>query len=165
MFISAFLALAAQSVFTVTNAAYHGPVERPANARLVWSDEFGGSRLDLAKWRYDTAFNKKGWFNRELQYYSVGRPENFHVANGRLMIEARRETLASAPDWGGQNYTSGRIVSKGRGMDLRLLRNSREAALRAGHLAGHLDASDEHEEMARRAARSISWSRSEPNRT
>jgi beta-glucanase (GH16 family) len=115
MLISAFLALAAQSAFTVTNSVYKGPVERPANARLVWSDEFDGSSLYLAKWRYETAFNKKGWFNRELQYYSAGRPENFRVVNGVLTIEARRETLSSAPDWGGQRYTSGRIVSVGAG--------------------------------------------------
>jgi len=115
MFLSAFLVLAAQSAFTVTNAVYNGPLQRPASARLVWSDEFDGARLDLAKWRYDTAFNKQGWFNRELQYYSAGRTENFRVANGILTIEARGETLASVPDWGGQHYTSGRIVSTGAG--------------------------------------------------
>ena len=37
---------AAQSQFTVTNASYSGPVERPADARLVWQDEFDGDRLD-----------------------------------------------------------------------------------------------------------------------
>ena len=110
MLLSGFLAIAAQSAFTVTNSAYHGPVERPANARLVWRDEFTGSRLDLAKWQYDTAHNKRGWFNKEKQYYSAGG--NLRVANGRLVIEARHETPASAPDWGGQNYTSGKIVSK-----------------------------------------------------
>jgi len=110
MLITTFLVVAAQSAFTVTNSAYHGPVERPANARLAWRDEFTGSRLDLAKWRYDTAFNKRGWFNKEKQYYSAGG--NLRVANGRLVIEARNETPASAPDWGGQNYTSSKIVSK-----------------------------------------------------
>src|SRR6266496_3793367 len=105
---AAFLALAAQSPFTVTNAVYHGPVRRPAKARLVWSDEFRGRSLDLRKWRYDTAYNKQGWFNGELQYYSAGRPENIRVGNGRLTIEARRETLdpKAYPDWGGQQYTS-----------------------------------------------------------
>jgi beta-glucanase (GH16 family) len=109
------LLLAAQSAFTVSNSTYDGPVQRPANAQLVWHDDFNGRRLNLGKWRYDTAYNKKGWFNRELQYYSAGRPENFRVANGYLTIEARNETLASAPDWGGQHYTSGRVVSKGAG--------------------------------------------------
>ena len=96
----------------MTNAKYHGPLERPAGARLVWRDEFTGSRLDLAKWRYDTAHNKRGWFNGELQYSSAGRPQNIRLKNGGLVIAARRETLKSAPDWGGQNYTSGRIVPK-----------------------------------------------------
>ena len=107
--------LAAQSSFTVTNSNYDGPVERPAEARLVWSDEFEGARLDSAKWTFDTARNKQGWHNGELQYYSAGRPENLRVANGVLTIEARREALSTLADWGGQNYTSARILSKGAG--------------------------------------------------
>jgi beta-glucanase (GH16 family) len=106
------LLLAAQSTFTVTNSVYNGPVRRPTNARLVWRDEFNGTALDQQKWRYDTAYNKQGWFNGELQYYSAGRPRNIRLENGRLVIAAHREALKSAPDWGGQNYTSGKIVSK-----------------------------------------------------
>ena len=113
--LSAILALAAQSTFTVTNATYAGPVRRPAGARMVWSDEFNGRTLDLRKWRYETAFNKKGWFNKELQYYSAGWPGNLRLDRGRLIIEARRETPSRARDWGGQHYTSGRIISKGPG--------------------------------------------------
>src|SRR5678816_2589327 len=111
------LVLAGQSTFTVTNASYDGPVERPADARLVWADEFEGHALDQACWVYDTAFNKQGWFNKERQYYSAGRPENIRVANGVLTIEARHEKLdpAKFPDWGGQDYTSARIYSKGPG--------------------------------------------------
>jgi beta-glucanase (GH16 family) len=105
----------AQSSFTVSNSAYDGPVHRPADARLVWRDEFGGSRLDSRKWTFDTAFNKRGWFNRELQYYSADRPQNFRIAKGLLTIEARHETLPSAPDWGGQHYTSAKIISQGPG--------------------------------------------------
>ncbi|MCH8615273.1 glycoside hydrolase family 16 protein [Sphingomonas sp. SM33] len=111
------LLLAGQSTFTVTNASYDGRVERPADARLVWADEFEGHALDQARWVYDTAFNKQGWFNKERQYYSAGRPENIRVANGVLTIEARHEKLdpAKFPDWGGQDYTSARIYSKGPG--------------------------------------------------
>ena len=111
---SSLLLLAAQSSFTVTNSSFSGPVERPAHARLVWSDEFNGGKLDTAKWHYDTAFNKKGWFNKELQYYSANRLENLRVANGVLTIYARHETLdpAKCTDWGGQNYTSGRITRR-----------------------------------------------------
>ena len=109
--------LAAQSTFTVTNATYDGPVERPPHARLVWSDEFNGNHLDAGKWAYETAFNKTGWFNKELQYYSKDRSENLRVRGGVLTIEARHETLdpAKFADWGGQNYTSARISSTGAG--------------------------------------------------
>lgn len=93
------------------------PMARPANARLVWRDEFSRRGLDRSKWDYDTSRNKEGWHNGELQYYSAGRPENIRVARGRLVIEARRERLdlVRYPDWGGQNYTSAKIVSKGAG--------------------------------------------------
>ena len=117
MILTSALLLAAASPFTVTNSTYSGPVRRPAGVKLVWRDEFDGSALDTSKWHYDTAFNKKGWFNKELQYYSAKRPENLRVANGVLTIEARHEALDAAkfPDWGGQNYTSGRIYSAGPG--------------------------------------------------
>lgn len=112
--ISAFVLLAA-STFTVTNSTYHGPVRRPANARLVWHDEFNGTSLDTRKWQYDTSRNKQGWYNRELQYYSAG--PNLSIANGLLTIEARHEKLDPArfSDWGGQQYTSAKIFSKGAG--------------------------------------------------
>jgi beta-glucanase (GH16 family) len=107
--IAVFLALAAPSV---TNSVYRGPVKRPGDARLVWHDEFSGRALDPRKWRYDVGRNKRGWFNKELQYYSAGWPQNLRLANGRLMISALHETPSSAPDWGGQHYTSAKIVSK-----------------------------------------------------
>lgn len=118
--IPAFLLLAA-SGFTVSNAVYRGPVHRPAGSRLVWHDEFDGTSLDLAKWQYDTSRNKQGWFNGERQYYSAG--QNLHVSDRHLTIEARHERLDPArfPDWGGQEYTSAKIFSKGAGWDLRLL--------------------------------------------
>ena len=112
--VPAFLLLAA-SAFTVTNSTYDGPMRRPTNARLVWHDEFDGTALDLSKWQYDTARNKQGWFNGERQYYSAG--QNLDVANGVLTIEARHERLDPnrVPDWGGQQYTSAKIFSKGPG--------------------------------------------------
>jgi beta-glucanase (GH16 family) len=112
--IPAFLLLAA-STFTVTNSTYRGPVRRPANARLVWNDEFSGNALDTRKWRYDTSRNKQGWYNGERQYYSAG--ENLGVANGVLTIEARHEKLDPRRfrDLGGQDYTSAKIFSTGAG--------------------------------------------------
>jgi beta-glucanase (GH16 family) len=109
MIIIPVLALAALSPFTVTNSTYDGPVRRPAHMDLVWHDEFNGSALDQAHWRYDTAFNKRGWFNKEKQYYSAG--DNVKIDRGRLIIEARHESTGHYPDSGGQNYTSAKIVS------------------------------------------------------
>ena len=109
--------LLAASTFTITNSVYRGPVKRPAGARLVWHDEFNGRALDHAKWQYDISRNKTGWYNRELQYYANGRPENVRVANGHLTLIARHEKLDPRryPDWGGQEYTSTRMFSKGSG--------------------------------------------------
>ncbi len=88
---------------------------KPANWKLVWSDEFDKDGLpDPAKWEYDIDRNKQGWHNNELQYYAKARPENTRVANGKLIITARREALSAAPDYGGQAYTSGRLFTRGK---------------------------------------------------
>lgn len=84
----------------------------PAGHVLVWADEFDHEGLpDPSRWTYDASRNREGWHNNEAQYYAVARPENAHVENGRLVLTARRETLADAPDWGGQTYTSARLLS------------------------------------------------------
>ncbi|HEY0043363.1 MAG TPA: glycoside hydrolase family 16 protein [Allosphingosinicella sp.] len=91
-------------------------IGRPAGYSLVWADEFKGSGMpDTKKWAYDTAFNKKGWFNEEKQYYSNARSKNSRVRNGRLIIEAHAEKLDPKrfPDWGGQPYTSARLFTRG----------------------------------------------------
>lgn len=88
---------------------------RPADYQLVWSDEFDTPGLpDPAKWMYDTGMNRQGWHNRELQYYSGPRAENAVQRDGKLIITARKESMSSAPDWGGQRYTSTRLNSAGR---------------------------------------------------
>jgi beta-glucanase (GH16 family) len=88
---------------------------KPADWKLVWADEFEGNGLpDPSKWEYDTAFNKRGWHNNELQYYSRERLDNSRVENGRLIITARKERLASAADYGGQAYTSARLLTLGK---------------------------------------------------
>ncbi|MBB3222332.1 glycoside hydrolase family 16 protein [Pseudoduganella umbonata] len=87
----------------------------PAGWQLAWADEFDVDGLpDPAKWAYDTAANRTGWYNRELQYYTSARRENAEVKNGRLVITARKEALASMPDYGGQAYTSARLVTRGK---------------------------------------------------
>lgn len=88
--------------------------EAPPGHVLAWSDEFDRDGLpDASKWTYDTHANRTGWYNDEAQYYSADRPENARVEDGVLVIEARREALDPAPaDWGGQAYTSARMLSK-----------------------------------------------------
>ena len=96
-------------------AAHANALRVPANYQLVWSDEFDVDGLpDPAKWAYDTGMNKAGWHNRELQYYSGPRPENARVKGGRLVITARKESLSKALDWGGQRYTSTRLITQGK---------------------------------------------------
>ena len=88
---------------------------RPAGYNLVWSDEFDVDGLpDAAKWDHDVSLNSTGWVNHELEYYAAARPENSRVIGGSLIIEARHEDLALAqfPDWGGQHYTSARLVTR-----------------------------------------------------
>ena len=87
----------------------------PAGYTLVWSDEFAVDGLpDASRWDYDTERNQLGWFNNEKQYYARDRLDNAQVSGGKLIITARKETLSSAPDWGGQAYTSARLVTRGK---------------------------------------------------
>lgn len=87
----------------------------PAGYRLVWADEFDVDGLpDPAKWVHDTVRNKEGWHNNELQYYSGPRAENAVVKGGRLLITARKESLSTLADWGGQRYTSARLITRGK---------------------------------------------------
>jgi beta-glucanase (GH16 family) len=82
---------------------------------LVWSDEFDVDGLpDPAKWGWDTHANKGGWYNKELQYYAADRLENARVENGRLVIAARREALTDRADYGGQGYSSARLITRGK---------------------------------------------------
>lgn len=108
------LAAAAQLVSTSTAYEVHTPMQRPADARLVWQEEFGEGALDQRAWKYETSRNKQGWFNGERQYYAADRPENLRLSDGKLTIEARAEKLdpKQYPDWGGQDYTSARIISR-----------------------------------------------------
>ena len=108
------MAAGAQSL-TANNYSVDEPMPLPADAKLVWSDEFDGTALDASKWGYDNSRNETGWYNGELEYYGQ-RPENVRVGNGQLIIEARHEKLnpRQFPDYGGQSYTSGKIWTKGK---------------------------------------------------
>ena len=85
----------------------------PAGYKLVWSDEFDTPGLpDESKWGYDTSRNSTGWYNSELQYYAAERLENARVENGQLIITARKESLNKAADYGGQLYSSSRLLTR-----------------------------------------------------
>jgi beta-glucanase (GH16 family) len=96
-------------------AATVAAVVVPSDYKLVWSDEFDANGLpDASRWSYDTAMNKAGWYNREKQYYSGARPENAMTQDGKLIITARKEQLSTQADWGGQSYTSSRLITQGK---------------------------------------------------
>ena len=96
----------------------------PAGWELVWSDEFDKSGLpDPSKWVHEEGFIR----NHELQYYTKGRSENARVADGMLLLEARKERFKN-PAYdpgvaGGDNwkrareqaeYTSASITTRGK---------------------------------------------------
>ena len=96
------------------------PTTASGNWDLVWADEFDGASLDASRW---TAFDDCwGGGNNERQCYTP-RDENVRVANGRLVLTARREDW-TGPAWpasfnrdpaerGSKRFTSGKIASAG----------------------------------------------------
>ncbi|MBL0744616.1 glycoside hydrolase family 16 protein [Chryseolinea lacunae] len=75
---------------------------------LVWADEFDTPGApDTTKWTFDLG-NNNGWGNNELQYYTRDT-RNVRVENGKLVIEAVKDSM------GGKPFTSSRVLSKGRG--------------------------------------------------
>lgn len=95
--------------------------------QLLWEDAFRGTELNTDDWNYelgDGCPNLCGWGNNELQYYT-DRSENVRLEGGKLIIEARQESL------GGRNYTSARITTQGK-QALRLGRVDIRAKLPAG---------------------------------
>ena len=72
-----------------------------------WQDEFDYSgKPDPKKWSYN--LGDDGWGNNELQNYT-DKIENAKVENGHLIIETIKEKSGKA------NYSSARLVSKGKG--------------------------------------------------
>ncbi len=78
--------------------------------KLIWSDEFNYEGLvDSSKWSYDIEGNKDGWGNNELQNYTKTRKENAFVDGQNLHIVALKEK------WDKKDYTSARLITKGKG--------------------------------------------------
>ncbi|MDB5679311.1 glycoside hydrolase family 16 protein [Sphingomonas bacterium] len=105
------LAIAQAVSLAATNYSVDVPMAPPA-AAPSWADEFDGKTIDTRAWRFDTSRNKQGWFNNELQYYAAARPANARIETGSLVIEARRERLSALRDYGGQAYSSAKLVSR-----------------------------------------------------
>ncbi|MEZ4827767.1 MAG: glycoside hydrolase family 16 protein [Bacteroidia bacterium] len=80
------------------------------NWTLTWSDEFDGTAGQAPKgenWAFDIGTGENGWGNGEFQFYT-DRAENVSLdGEGHLVMTARRETF------GGANFTSARITTKG----------------------------------------------------
>lgn len=94
-----------------------GPYRAPNNWRLIFSDEFEGTTLNLSKWSYNYP---EGWYNQGHTHNHEGymTEENVLVTNGTLRIigENRRHPDAPAPEespwgWLSYNYTTGAITS------------------------------------------------------
>lgn len=78
------------------------------NTNLVWADEFDGTgAINTTKWTHEIGTGSNGWGNGEKQYYT-NRLENARVENGKLIITAKKESYL------GSNYTSARLISKGK---------------------------------------------------
>jgi beta-glucanase (GH16 family) len=106
------------AIFSVERSKPSVAVEslvQPAGYQLVWSDEFETAGFpDPRRWTYDTDYNRTGWHNDEAQYYSNRSLRNARVEDGALIIEAHAEELRGRRDWGGQAFTSARLVTRGR---------------------------------------------------
>jgi beta-glucanase (GH16 family) len=95
-------------LFIVVSGCTDDTQEVTTRKNLVMSDEFEVEGTpDPSIWGYDIGTDGDGWGNNELQYYT-DRPENVTVQNGKLLITARKESFE------GSNYTSSRLVTKGK---------------------------------------------------
>lgn len=92
-----------------TNTGYEAPTTYPGYT-LDWADEFNGTALDASIWSHqngDGCPGNCGWGNNELQYYT-NRPQNLFFQDGKLVIEANKESFS------GKSYTSSKILTSGK---------------------------------------------------
>ncbi|MCT2536644.1 carbohydrate binding domain-containing protein [Aquibacillus koreensis] len=82
------------------------PDEHYEDWELLWNDEFDGTAVDNTKWGFQNGtgaeYGLDGWGNDEQQYY---QEENATVDDGKLIIEAKKETVGNKP------YTSTRLFT------------------------------------------------------
>ena len=103
--LAAFIGIADENVSAANKSAQY---------KMVWSDEFNGTELNLNNWTYDIGNGgaNVGWGNNELEYYT-DRKENVKVENGVLVITARADNYKGEGMNRAVKYTSGRIKSCG----------------------------------------------------
>lgn len=94
--------------FHANNTPLPAPEEYPT---LIWSDEFSNlGAADNTKWFAQTVLPEgNSWFNGEIQHYT-DRLDNSFVANGRLKINAKKESYTNQGVT--KQYTSARLNSK-----------------------------------------------------
>ena len=93
-----------QSSSAAASSSSNSQVTEPAEV-YFWNDEF--ETIDTTKWTFEIGTGASGWGNNEWQYYT-GRSENAYVQDGILHIRANKE------DYEGANYTSARMITKGK---------------------------------------------------
>lgn len=101
-----YLVMSCLAIICLQQVGYAQKKSGPFAKKPSWKDEFNHQgKPDSSKWSYDLGCN---WFNDEIQCYT-NRSENVRVENGSLTIEARHEKMEH------REYTSARLVSKGKG--------------------------------------------------
>ena len=104
-----FLIALTPCAFTITACNSKDESYNSKERKLIWSDEFNYSGLpDATKWSYDIG-DADGWGNNELEYYTNADTSNAVVRNGYLYITARKQKRET------RDYTSARLISKGKG--------------------------------------------------
>lgn len=93
-----------------TEATPNDTIPVPDGWALVWHDEFDVNTLDTNHWEYEV--NAEGGGNNELQYYTDSS-KNSYISNGRLVIQALKETYTGSE--GTREYTSARVRSLNHG--------------------------------------------------
>jgi hypothetical protein len=92
------------TTFEIPTTGFVSPTSY-AGYNMIWSTEFDNGTNLSNNWTFEIGNGNSGWGNNELQYY---REENTSIKDGFLVIEARKEPFA------GRNYTSSRLISKGK---------------------------------------------------
>jgi beta-glucanase (GH16 family) len=102
----AFLARAVGGYVAIMFLLFAGEVHAQNEWNIVWSDEFNGSSINRANWKFETG-NNNGWGNSELEYYTSSTNNAYVDGNGLLHIVALQQSM------GGFNFTSARMKTEG----------------------------------------------------